>query len=67
MLDRTCRITPDLISDYVAEKMLDEGRLPAPVWLGATMNSRRWLFSTIQTHVSGLAKSANRTATALHA
>ena len=24
MLDRTCRITPDLISDYVADKLDDE-------------------------------------------
>jgi len=60
-----CRLLS--VSGATMDRMLDEGRLPSPIWLGATANSRRWLFSTIQTHVSGLAKSVNRTATALHA
>jgi excisionase family DNA binding protein len=59
-----CRLLS--VSGATLERLLDDGRLPAPVWLGATMNSRRWLFSTLQTHVSGLAKSADRAATAVH-
>ena len=27
MLDRTCHITPDLISDYVADKLDDDARV----------------------------------------
>lgn len=53
-----CRLLS--VSGQTFEKMIDDGRLPAPVWLGATMNSRRWLFSTIQGHVSGLARAADR-------
>ena len=53
-----CRLLS--VSGQTFEKMLEAGRLPAPVWLGATSNSRRWLFSTIQGHVSGLARAADR-------
>lgn len=60
-----CRLLS--VSGATLEKMLDDGRLPAPVWLGATMNSRRWLFSTIQGHVSGLARAADRSVNYAHA
>jgi predicted DNA-binding transcriptional regulator AlpA len=43
------------------EAMLDAGRLPPPVWLGETPNSRRWPFAIIKRYVASLAKAADRT------
>lgn len=47
------------------ELWLDEGRLPQPIWLGATMHSRRWYASEIHRHLGSLAASAKRSAASL--
>jgi predicted DNA-binding transcriptional regulator AlpA len=55
------------VSGATMERMLEEGRLPSPIWLGATSNSRRWIFSAIQGHVTGLARAADRSMSHAHA
>ena len=60
-----CRLLS--VSCGTFEKMLEEGRVPAPVWLGATANSRRWPFATVERYVTGLSRDADRQAVAAHA
>ena len=60
-----CRLLP--VSGNTFEKMLEEGRVPAPVWLGATANSRRWPFATVERYVSGLSRGADRERMLAHA
>lgn len=48
------------VGDKTFEKMLDDGRIPQPIWLGSTANSRRWAFATITRYIAGLSREADR-------
>lgn len=40
------------VSGPTFEQMLADGLLPAPIWLGPTVHSRRWRASVIARHIS---------------
>jgi predicted DNA-binding transcriptional regulator AlpA len=67
LLMKKCEILRLLkLSPPIFEELLDDGRLPAPIWLGATTHSRRWYASEIYRHLSNLkAAAAKKTASAL--
>jgi hypothetical protein len=48
------------ISPTKFEELLDDGLLPAPIWLGDTPHSRRWRASTIRHHMASLRVAARR-------
>jgi predicted DNA-binding transcriptional regulator AlpA len=53
------------MSGATFEKLVAAGNLPQPVFLGATLHSRRWYASSIRRHLGSLAASANRPAASL--
>ena len=47
------------------EEMLEAGELPQPIFLGATLHSRRWYASAIRQHLAKLTTNARRSAPSL--
>ena len=48
------------VSPIQFEKLLEQGKLPAPIWLSNTPHSRRWYASAIRRHLAVLRASAPR-------
>jgi predicted DNA-binding transcriptional regulator AlpA len=56
------------MSGATFEKLVAAGKLPAPIFLGATLHSRRWYSSAIRRHLGNLTTNARRpAAAAVHA
>jgi excisionase family DNA binding protein len=61
-----CRLLK--VSPPTFEELLNEGRLPAPIWLGPTTHSRRSYAADIYKHLGSLAATSKRAApTLVHA
>lgn len=50
------------MSGATFEKLVGAGKLPQPIFLGATLHSRRWYSSAIRRHLGSLAADARRPA-----
>jgi predicted DNA-binding transcriptional regulator AlpA len=53
------------VSGPIFEKLVAAGKLPQPIFLGATLHSRRWYSSAIRRHLGNLATNARRPAPVL--